>query len=276
MGLLQPLPTPKGVWQDLTMDFIEGLPKSEGFSVILVIVDRLTKYAHFLALKHPYSAATIAQTFLDNIVKLHGFPLSITTDRDPIFVSNFWKQLFTKYKIQLNLSTAYHPQTDGQSERVNQCLEMYLRCAVHDSPLTWKSWLSLAELWYNTSVHSSLGCTPFKALYGYDANLGAIPTITPDTNPDVNEVIQNRKFHLQSLKEHLARAQNKMKQTADTKRTDFQFTVGDQVLLKLQPYTQSSVANRPFPKLAYKYYGPYTILQRIGQVAYKLQLPENS
>jgi len=89
MGLLQPLPTPKGVWQDLTMDFIEGLPKSEGFSVILVIVDRLTKYAHFLALKHPYSAATIAQTFLDNIVKLHGFPLSITTDRDPIFVSNF-------------------------------------------------------------------------------------------------------------------------------------------------------------------------------------------
>jgi len=255
------------------MDFIEGLPKSEGFSVILVIVDRLTKYAHFLALKHPYSAATIAQTFLDNIVKLHGFPLSITTDRDPIFVSNFWKQLFTKYKIQLNLSTAYHPQTDGQSERVNQCLEMYLRCAVHDSPSTWKSWLSLAELWYNTSLHSSLGCTPFKALYGYDANLGAIPTITPDTNPDVNEVIQNRKFHLQSLKEHLARAQNKMKQTADTKRTDFQFTVGDQVLLKLQPYTQSSVANRPFPKLAYKYYGPYTILQRIGQVAYKLQMP---
>jgi len=88
---------------------------------------------------------------------------------------------------------------------------MYLRCAVHDSPLTWKSWLSLAELWYNTSVHSSLGCTPFKALYGYDANLGAIPTITPDTTPDVNEVIQNRKFHLQSLKEHLAKAQNKMK-----------------------------------------------------------------
>ncbi|XP_066396593.1 uncharacterized protein [Miscanthus floridulus] len=140
---------------------------------------------------------------------------------------------------------------------------MYLRCVVHDSPLTWKSWLSLAELWYNTLVHSSLGCTPFKALYGYDANLGAIPTITPDTNPDVNEVIQNRKFHLQSLKEHLARAQNKMKQTADTKRTYFQFTVGDQVLLKLQPYTQSSAANRPFPKLAYKYYGPYTILQHL-------------
>jgi hypothetical protein len=151
------------------MDFIEGLPKSDGYSVILVVVDRLTKYAHFIPIKHPYTVASIAQTFLDNVVKLHGMPASIVTDRDTIFVSKFWKTLFKLYRVDLKLSTAYHPQIDGQSERVNQCLEMYLKCAVHDSPKSWKSWLSLAEIWYNSSLHNALGCSPFKAMYGYDA-----------------------------------------------------------------------------------------------------------
>jgi hypothetical protein len=276
MGLLQPLPIPAGVWQDLTMDFIEGLPKSDGYNVILVVVDRLTKYAHFLAIKHPYTATSIAQLFLDNIVKLHGLPQSIVTDRDTIFVSQFWKTLFKLYKVNLKLSTAYHPQTDGQSERVNQCLEMYLRCAVHDSPKSWKSWLSLAEIWYNSSLHSALGCSPFKALYGYEPNLGAVPTITPDVAPSVADIIAHREKHLQSLKENLAKAQNRMKQLADEKRQDYSFSVGDQVLLKLQPYTQSTVASRPYPKLSYKYYGPYTILERIGSVAYRLQLTEGA
>lgn len=250
------------------MDFIEGLPKSGGYSVILVVVDRLTKYAQFIAVKHPYSAACIAQLFMDNVVRHHGLPASIVSDRDTIFVSNFWKQFFTLYNIKLKLSTAYHPQTDDQSERVNQCLEMYLRCAVHDSPNTWHSWLSLAQLWYNTSYHSSLGCTPFKALYGYEANLGAVPAIPHATQPSVNEMIEHREEHQQSLKEHLARAQNKMKLYADKNRQDIIFQVGDKVFLKLQTYTQSTVANRPYPKLAYKYYGPYTILQRVGAAAY--------
>jgi hypothetical protein len=223
MGLLQPLPIPEGMWQDLTMDFIEGLPKSEGYSVILVVVDRLTKAAHFIPLKHPYTAAVVAQAFMDNIVKLHGLPSSITSDRDPIFVSHFWKELFTTYKTTLNLSTAYHPQTDGQSERVNQCLEMYLRCAVHESPKSWKQWLSLAELWYNSSLHSALGCSPFKAMFGYEPRLAAEPTSLAVTSVPVTEMIEHREQHLQSLKTHLARAQNKMKQAADRKRRDFQF-----------------------------------------------------
>lgn len=176
-GLLQPLPVPVGVWQDISMDFIEGLPKSEGYNVILVVVDRLTKFAHFIPLKHPYTTQIVAQLFMDNIVKLHGLPHSIVSDRDKIFVSTFWKHLFKLYKVNLTLSTAYHPQTDGQTERINQCLEMYLRYSVQDSPRTWKSWLSLAELWYNSSFHSALGCFPLKALYGYDPNLGAVPTL---------------------------------------------------------------------------------------------------
>ena len=122
------------------------------------------------------------------------------------------------YKVNLQLSTTYHPQTDGQSERVNQCLEMYLRCAVQDSPKSWKSWLSLAELWYNSSLHSALGCSPFKALYGYEPNIGAVPSLPPTTTASVADIIEHRELHLQSLKEHLARAQNRMKLVVDSKR----------------------------------------------------------
>lgn len=235
MGLLQPLPIPKGVWRDLSMDFIEGLPKSERYQVILVVVDRLTKYAHFMALKHPCTAASVVQVFLDNVVKLHGLPNSIVTDRDTVFLSQFWKDLFKLYKVNLQLSTAYHPQTDGQTERVNQCLEMYLRCSVQESSKSWKSWLSLAELWYNSSFHSALGCSPFKALYGYEPNIGAVPVIPEGASESVTDLITNRELHLQSLKTNLANAQNRMKLIADKKRKDHQFAVGEMVLLKLQP-----------------------------------------
>jgi len=104
---------------DLSMDFIEGLPKSQGYNVILVVVDRLTKYAHFIAVKHPYTVASIAQIFMDNVVRLHGLPQSIVSDWDTIFASAFGKELFNLYRIKLALGIAYHPQSDEQTERVN-------------------------------------------------------------------------------------------------------------------------------------------------------------
>lgn len=125
-GILQPLPIPSRAWENVAMDFISGLPKSQGKDSIFVVIDMYSKYAHFFALTHPYSASQVAQLFLDNICKLHGLPSSIVSDRDPIFVSNFWKELFQGLQVKLKPSSTYHPQTDGQSERLKCCLETYL------------------------------------------------------------------------------------------------------------------------------------------------------
>jgi hypothetical protein len=165
-GLLQPLPTPEAAWQTVTMDFIEGLPSSGSANSIMVVVDKFTHYAHFIPLHHPFSAAKVATAYMDHVFKLHSLPKVMISDRDPIFTSRFWKELFKLLGSELNMSSAYHPQTDGQSERVNQCVETYLRCFAHACPAKWSQHLSLAEYWYNTSEHSAIKMSPFVALYG--------------------------------------------------------------------------------------------------------------
>lgn len=126
-GLQQPLPIPHTAWSHISMDFIEGLPKSTGKNVILVIIDRFTKYGHFLALSHPYTAEVVAKIFLDTVYKLHRAPISIVSDRDKVFTSNFWKELFKLMGNTLNLSSAYHPQTDGQIEKIYSVLGKLLK-----------------------------------------------------------------------------------------------------------------------------------------------------
>lgn len=191
-GLLSPVPIPEGSWKTISMDFTEGLPRSQSFNCILVVVDKFSKYAHFLSLSHPFTALQVAMLFMDHIFKLHGLPQAIISDRDKVFTSNLWKELFILLGTKLHMSSAYHPQSDGQTERVNQCLETYLRCFVHACPKKWSSWLSLAEYWYNTSYHTSLGSTPFFVLYGHEPhNLGVEP---PDSaqHLDLNTWLQDR------------------------------------------------------------------------------------
>ena len=151
------------------MDFVEGLPKSEHKNLILVVVDRFTKCAHFVAMKHPITVRTVAQAFTDNIFKLHGLPTVIVTDRDMIFTSNLWQHLFNKMGVKLHMSTSYHPESDGQTERVNQQIECYLWCFISAHPKKWAQRLSFYELWYNTNCYSSLNKSPFEVLYGHNA-----------------------------------------------------------------------------------------------------------
>ena len=165
-GLLQPLPVLDRIWPNISLYFIEGLPKVGGKEVILVVVDRLSKYAHFIALGHPFTALTVAQLFLDNIYRLHGIPTSIVSNRDKIFLNTFWKELFRLLGTELRMSFAYHPQFDGQTEVVNKCLETYLQCMMGECPKDSLKWLPLVEWWYNTNYHIAINTTPYQAIYG--------------------------------------------------------------------------------------------------------------
>jgi len=274
-GLLQPLPVPDSAWQVLSLDFIEGLPTSQSYNCILVVVDLLTKYGHFIPLRHPFTAAGVAKAFFANVYRHHGLPHSIISDRDRIFTSHFWSELFQLANVKLCRSTAYHPQSDGQTERLNQCLETYLRCFVHATPTKWSKWLTSAEFWYNTSSHSAIGRSPFESLYGYPPRLLAVnPNST--TNQEVFNWASGSQVMDELLQQHLNRAKSRMKKQADQHRSERHFNVGEMDFLKLQPYVQTSLAPRSHQKLSFRFFGPYRVMARVGTVAYKLDLPAHS
>ena len=232
-GLLQPLPIPNGIWEDLSLDFITGLPKSKGYEAILVVVDRLSKYSHFILLKHPYTAKSIAELFVKEIVRLHGIPKSLISDRDPLFVSHFWLELFKLQGTKLQMSFSYHPETDGQTEVINRCLESYLRCFASDQPKTWSNWLSWAEFWYNTTYHVSIGKTPFEVVYGRHPP-SILRFLSNETKvAAVALELSERDEALKQLTSYLQRAQEQMASYANKKRRDVRFQVGEWVFLKL-------------------------------------------
>ncbi|WVZ95213.1 hypothetical protein U9M48_041007, partial [Paspalum notatum var. saurae] len=275
-GLLQPLPVPDTAWQVISMDFVEGLPLSGRADCILVVVDFFTKYAHFVPLHHPFTAPSVAQKFLHHVYRLHGLPATIVTDRDKIFTSHFWRELFRLAGVTLNMTSSYHPQSDGQTERLNQTMETYLRCFVNACPSKWINWLSQAEYWYNTSPHSAIGRSPFEALYGYKPRHFGISETDAVTAPDVQSWLQDRSVMTDLIRQHLVRSRHRMKKQADKQRSDRQYKVGDSVLVKVQPYVQTSLARRSNQKLAFKYFGPYEVLACIGTAAYRLKLPSHT
>ncbi|KAL4378379.1 hypothetical protein GQ457_02G014110 [Hibiscus cannabinus] len=275
-GLLQPLPIPQQVFEDISLDFITGLPKSNGKEALLVVVDRLTKYGHFFALPRHYDAPYIAKVMVQGIIKLHGIPRSMVSDRDPIFVSEIWTEIARLQGTDLCLSSAYHPQTDGQTEALNRCLEMYLRCMTGDEPSKWDTYLPWAEYWYNTAFHASAGMTPFRALYGRDP-----PTLVSyveggSFNSQVDQALQDRDAVLRELKHNLSHAQLRMKNQADKNRREVELSVGDWAFVRLQPYRQLSLRLHRHQKLSPRFFGPYQVTHRIGSVAYKLQLPDST
>lgn len=275
-GYLQPLHIPNEPWRDIAMDFITGLPKSRGNEVIWVIVDRFSRYSHFLALPHPITAKSLSLVFFEHCYKLHGLPESIVSDRDSLFLSEFWQNLFKLSGTRLNMSTAYHPQSDGSTERVNQCLEQYLRNMTSEVPKNWSSWLAAAEWWYNTTFHTALNTTPYQIVYGTKPRHLVWQERVHTNIHSLETMIQEKQQQWNRLRELLEAAQVKMKRYADAKRTEREFQKGDWVYLKLQPYRQVTVAIRKSLKLSAKYFGPYEILEKVGKVAYKLALPETS
>jgi hypothetical protein len=191
------------------MDFVDGLPQSSSVNCILVAVDRFTKYNHFLPMRHPYTTQFVAKLLLNQVYELHGLPLLIVTDHDRIFSSQFWSTQFELASVQLSMGSAYHPQSVGQTEHVNQCMVTFLRCFVTACPKKWLHWLPLAEFWYNTSHHSSIGRSPFEALYAHSPNhVGVSPDdVTPVLS--LNEWLQERQLMTALMKQHLNHADEK-------------------------------------------------------------------
>jgi hypothetical protein len=271
-GTLQPLPIPKWKWENITMDFIVGLPKTlSGNDALWVIVDRLTKSAHFLPVSITVTPERLAKMYVKEIVRLHGVPLSIVSDRDTRFVSEFWQSVHHAMGTGLAFSTAFHPQTDGQTERVNQVLEDMLRACVLDFQGSWENFLPLVEFAYNNSYHSSIGMAPYEALYGrrcrsplYWEEVGERKLIGPDL---VEQAIEK----VRKIRDHLKVAQSRQKSYADVRRRPLEFQVGDHVFLKVSP-TRGVMRFGMKGKLSPRFIGPFEILERIGAVSYRIAL----
>ena len=240
--------------------------------MICVVVDRLTKSAHFLAGKVTYTVDNWAQLYVKEIVRLHGVPVSIVSDRDPRFTSAFWSGLQKAIGTRLDFSTAFHPQTDGQTKRLNQILEDMLRACVLDFKESWDSKLHLMEFSYNNSFQATIGMAPFEALYGKRCRsplcwdeVGERELVGPELVRLTNEAVQK-------IRARMRTAQSRQKSYADVRRKSLEFEVGDPVFLKVAPM-KGVLRFGHKGKLSPKFIGPFEILERVGPVAYKLALP---
>ena len=230
-GLLQPLSIPPRPWHSLSMDFITNLPLVDGKDCILVVVDRFTKMSHFIPCTMTINSMDLANIFIQNIVRLHGIPDNIVTDRGTLFTSQFWGHLCKILNITRNLSSAYHPQTDGQTERVNQSLELYLRLYSDYAQTNWIRNLPLAELAYNSNPHDSIGMSPFAANYGYEPSMDLSTELLPETPPTVQEFKDNLSELWSIVAAELKFTSISSKRFADQKRRNESFKIGDFVYL---------------------------------------------
>jgi hypothetical protein len=274
-GLLNPLPPPESPWSDVTMDFITELPPSkylgQVYDAILVTVDRLTKMAHYIPARGNWEATDLAQAWIREVVRLHGTPKNIISDRGPLMSSKYWDS-FCHYLGSMSvLSSAYHPETDGQTERQNQTLEQYLRCYCSLEQDDWAIWLPIAEFAYNDSLHATTGTTPFRAYHGVDPRGPDWPGMPLGSGEShLANGVAARVLALQSeCRRRIIVANEYQKKYADRKRKHISLRIGDKVLVS----NRHIRSTRPKKKLDWKYLGPGTVLAQIGRDAYRVDLP---
>ncbi|CAI7903370.1 unnamed protein product [Closterium sp. NIES-53] len=268
-GLLQPLEPPERPWQQVTMDFVTGMPAGpSGNDAVLVVVDRLTKMVHFAPCRTRITAEETARLFISTVMRVHGIPSAIISDRDPKFTSNFWKETWAQYGTKLQFSSAYHPQTDGQTERTNQTMEQLIRTNCSD-PTRWEDSLAMLEFAFNNAPSSTTNHSPFFFNHGKDP---MVPTTTTLDNP----VPWSQTFmtELQEVCEKAANTIRKANTTsrkyADLLRRELVLTAGQLVLL------DTKNLHLPGPsKLRPRFCGPFKIIKMLTHVTAKLLLPDD-
>jgi transposase InsO family protein len=270
-GLLNPLELPYAPWQSIAMDFITDLPLSEGCDQLWVVIDRFTKMAHFVPLpRSGKTASDLARIFAREIWRHHGLPSDIVSDRDSRFTSEVWKEFLRLSGIRPRMSTAFHPQTDGQTERLNQTIEAYLRSFVNHEQDDWVSLLPMAEFAYNNSVTTATGLSPFYANFGFHptaTNPAAANTLNPASTVYAHWM---HTVHEEARKA-LEKTQERMRRYADPHRREApEYQVGDLVMLN----GRNIQTRRPSRKLDHKNHGPFQVEQIVSPLAVKLTLPQ--
>jgi hypothetical protein len=274
-SLLQPLPIPEWKWEIISLDFITGLPKTQKQNdSIIVLIDKLSNPAHFIPIKSTFKAIKIVEIFMKEIFRLHGIPKMVISNRDIKFTSAFWKELFVGINTNLNFSTRYHPQTDGQTERTNQIIEDMLRMYVIKKPSKWEDYLHLVEFAYNNGYQTPTKLRPFEIPYGRKCTTPISWDNPTDRLMVGPEMLQEMENMVRKVQQNLKEAHDRHKSYADQKRIHLEFQVGDHVYLKVKA-RKSSLKLGNCAKLAPKFFGPFEILARIGPIAYQLALPTN-
>ncbi|GKB14230.1 putative reverse transcriptase domain-containing protein [Tanacetum coccineum] len=273
-GLLVQPDIPQWKWDNITMDFVTKLPKSsQGYDTIWVIVDTLTKSEIFVPMRETNPMDKLARMYLKEVVTRHGIPLSIICDRDPRFASKIWRSLQNALGTSLDMSTAYHPQTDGQSERTIPTLKDMLRACAIDFGKGWVNHLRLVEFSYNNSYHTSIKAAPFEALYGQKFRSPVCWAGVREVQLTCPEIVQETTEKIVQIKQRMQAARDRQKSYADLNRKPIEFQVGDKVMLKVLPW-KGVVRFGKQGKLNPMYVGPFKVLEKVGSVAYKLELPE--
>ncbi|KAA3483598.1 reverse transcriptase [Gossypium australe] len=273
LGLLQPVKIPLWKWERVTMDFVSGLPLTPTKKdLVWVIVDRLTKSAHFIPVRTDYSLQKLVKLYVAEIVRLHGVPVSIILDRDPRFTSRFWRVLHEALGTRLDFSMTFHPQTDGQLERVIQILEDMLRSCVIDFKGSWEDYLPLAEFFYNNSDQSSIQMASYEVLYGRRCRTPTCWAELGEWRLLGQELVSETEEKVKLIRNRLKEAIDRQKSYANLKRKEIEYSVGDYVFLKVSPWKKILRFGRK-GKLIPRFIGPYRISKCVGQVAYQLELP---